>query len=120
MADYLPKFEAAKPITLTASAAVTGGRLVIVSGAGTVAHSADDSANVIGVAGFDAVQNGQVTVYPRHGVHRLTASGAISAGARVVANAAGKVQTIASKTNPIGTALTAATEDGDVIDVVLD
>lgn len=120
MADYLPKIESGKPFTLSASAAVTGGRLVVASGASTVAHSVDDSANVVGVAGFDAGIGESVTVYPRPGVHRLTASGAIAAGARVAADASGKVQTIGANTNAIGTALTAATEADDVIDVVLD
>lgn len=120
MADYLPKFDAAKAFTLTASATVTGGRLVVPSGAQTIAHSIDDSQNVVGVAGFDAVSGDSVTVYPRRGVHRLTASGAIAPGARIAADVNGKVQTIGANINPIGTALEAAAADGDVIDVVLD
>ena len=120
MSDYLPKFKPGSAFTLPASAAVTGGRLVVASGVSTIAHSGDDAGNVVGVAGFDAAIGESVTVYPRSSVHRLTASGAITAGARVAAAAAGKVQTIGSKTNPIGTALETAAADGDVIDVVLD
>lgn len=120
MSDYLPKIKPGLAFTLPASAAVTGGRLLVASGASTVAHSGDDAANVIGVAGFDAGIGESVTVYPKPTVHRLTASGAIAAGARIAAAAAGKIQTIGSKTNPIGTALEAAAADGDVIDVVLD
>ncbi len=120
MADYLPKTGTDAAFTLTTSAAVTGGRLVGVSGAGTVAHTADDSAVTAGVAATDAASGDPVTIYPRGGIHRLTAAGAIAAGARVAPAAAGKIQTIGSKTNPIGTALKAAAADGDVIDVLLD
>ena len=120
MSDYLPKFKTGDPFTLPTSGAVTGGRLVAVSGAGTVAHTGDDSAVCAGVAAFDAASGDQLTIYPRPGIHRLTASGAIAAAARIAADAAGKVQTIGSNTNPIGTALTAAAADGDVIDVLLD
>lgn len=118
MADYIPKHN--DSLTLTTSSDVTGGRLVVASGVRTVAHAADDAANVIGVAGHDALSGETVTVYLRGGrVHPLVASAAITAGARVVAEDAGKVQTIASKTNPIGVALQTAAADGDVIDVVL-
>lgn len=120
MSDYLPKFKPGSAFTLPASAAVIGGRLVIASGVSSIAPAGDDAANVIGVAGFDAAIGEPVTVYPRSSVHRLTASGAIAAGARVAPAAAGKIQTVGSKTNPIGTALEAAAADGDVIDVVLD
>lgn len=120
MADYLPKFDAATPITLTASAAVTGGRLLLVTGAGTVAHTTDDAANLAGVAALDTDTGDRLTVFPRHGVHRLTAAGAIAAGARVAAAAAGKVQTVGSKTHPIGTALTAAAATDDIVEVILD
>ena len=64
MADYLPKFKPGQAFTLKASAGVTGGRLVAVSGAGTVAHADADAANVIGVAGFDAVTGEVIRTVP--------------------------------------------------------
>ena len=116
MADYLPKHTPGQAITLTASAAVTGGRLVAVSGAGTVAPAGADSAAVVGVAGFDVPDGERVTVY-RGGVQRLEADAAIAAGVKVSAGAAGVVS--ATGTNRVGLALTAAAKKGDVIDVAL-
>ena len=119
MADYIPHKKPGEAITLTASADVTGGRLVIASGANTVAPAGADAANVLGVAGYDVKSGEKVTVFTRAGgVHPLVASAAIAAGARVVSQTAGRVQTIASLTNPIGIALQAAAADGDVIDVL--
>lgn len=119
MVDYLPKFKPGEAVTFKASAAVTGGRLVAVTGARTVGPAGADSAAVVGVAGFDAGTGEDVTVFTRAGgVHRLVASGAIAAGAKVSSAATGKVQTVGSTTNPIGLALTAAAADNDVIDVL--
>lgn len=116
MADYLPKFKPGQGVTFTASAAVTGGRLVEVTGNRTVGPAAADSAKVVGVAGFDAAIGESVTVYAG-GVQRPTASGAIAVGAKVMAAAAGKIATIGAGANPLGIALVAAAADGDVIDV---
>ena len=120
MADYLPKFEPGAGVPLTVGAtSVVGGRLVEVSTANTIISAAADSAKVLGVAAQDAATGDRVTVFPRSGgVHRLTASGAIAVGARVISAAAGKIATIGSGTNPIGIALTAAAADNDVIDVL--
>lgn len=119
MADYLPKYRPGEAVTFAASADVTGGRLVSLTAPNSVGPSGADSAAVIGVAGFDAKTGENVTVYTRAGgVQRLTASGAIAAGAKVSAAATGKVQTVGSTTNPIGLALQVATSDGDVIDVL--
>lgn len=118
MADYLPKFKPGESVTFTASTAVTGGRLVEVSGDRTVAHAAADSAAVVGVAGFDAAAGDRVTVFTRAGgVHKLTAAGSIAAGDPVSAAATGKVEVDTEATNPIGLALEAAAAD-DVIDVL--
>lgn len=119
MSDYLPKHQPGQAVTFTASAAVTGGRLVAVTGDRTVGPAGADSATVVGVAGFDAAAGDLVTVFTRAGgVHRLTAAGAIAAGAKVASAAAGKAQTIGSLTNPLGIALEAASADNDVIDVL--
>ncbi|WP_136036024.1 DUF2190 family protein [Microbacterium sp. K35] len=119
MADYLPKFKPGQAVTFTASADVTGGRLVAVTGNRTVGPAGADSAAVVGVAGFDAKAGERVTVFTRAGgVQQLTASGAIAAGVKVSSAAAGKIQTIGATANPIGLALEAAAADNDVIDVL--
>lgn len=119
MVDYLPKFKPGQAVTFTASADVTGGRLVEVTGNRTVGPAGADSADVVGVAGFDAKTGDAVTVYTRAGgVHPLTASGAIVAGAKVSSAADGKIQTVGTTENPVGLALEAAATDNDVIDVL--
>lgn len=119
MTDYLPKFKPGAAVTFTVSADVTGGRLVIVTGNRTVGPATADLATVIGVAAYDAVAGDPVTVFLRpSGVQELTASGAIAAGAKVISAATGKIATIGAGANPIGIALEAAANDGDVIDVL--
>lgn len=116
MADYLPKFKPGQSVTFKASTAITGGRLVEVTGNRTVGTAGVDSAKTIGVAGFDAAIGEDVTVFIG-GVQRLTAAGVIAAGAPVTAAAAGKATT--GGTNKIGIALEAAAADNDVIDVLV-
>jgi len=55
-------------------------------------------------------------MYDHGGTHKMTASGTITAGAKVYAAASGKIA--GTGTLLIGTALDAATEDGSVIEVV--
>lgn len=107
MADYQPIYrDGVEPFSATVSAAVTGGRVLEVSGANTVALAGADSAKVVGVAAFDqSTVGGRVTVWPISGVvHELEASGAIAAGAGVVSDANGQV-----KTATIATAAAAGT-----------
>lgn len=99
--------------TRTASATITAGQLVAVSGANTVGPAAADSTAVLGVAQNDAVSGGYVTVVKR-GVFNLLAAGTgISAGDRVKAGAAGTVVEHVIGTDPaercIGIALSAIT-----------
>lgn len=94
--------------------------MLAVSGAGTVAHAAADSATVVGVAAFDAASGERVTVLPRGGIHRLTTSAPITAGTRVATAATGKIQTLGTNANAIGTALTTATKADDIVEIVLD
>jgi hypothetical protein len=115
MAEYTPVFAGGTaPITLKASAAVTGGRLVEVTGNSTVGPAGAASTKVVGVAAFDqAVVTGVVDVWPLPGVvHEATASGAISAGDGLVAGAAGVVSTIGAGTfqQLVGVALAAAAD----------
>lgn len=115
MGDYQPIVTGgAKPWTATTSAAVTGGRVLVESGNGTVALAGADAADAVGVAAFDAGSGAKVTVWPLDGVvHELEASGALATGAGVVTDANGQVKTATIATAAaagtlIGTALTTA------------
>lgn len=98
MAEYTPVFaNGTAPWTLQASAAVTGGRLVEVSGNGTVAPAAAASTKVLGVAASDAAIGAKVQVWPLAGLtHKVLGSGAIAAGDGLRAGAAGVVQVIST------------------------
>lgn len=90
MAEYLPVNTPGQELVYTASAAITGGQLLIVSGNDTVAPAGAAAVNWIGVAAFDAAVGDRVTVYAG-GVQELTASGAVVGGALVVSAAGGAV-----------------------------
>lgn len=117
MSDYSPLYRPGQTITRQASAAVTGGQMVVVSGSGTVAASAGASAAWLGVAAFDAAAGDHVSI-EREGVQRPIASGAITAGDIVVTAAAGKVVTNAAPGagQQVGIALSTAA-DGQTVDV---
>ena len=117
MADYQPIVTGgAKPWTATTSGAVTGGRVLMVSGSGTVSHAAADSKVAVGVAAHDAASGAKVGVWPLEGcIHELEATGAIVAAGGVNCDAAGQVKasgtdipTQAAAGALIGTALTTA------------
>lgn len=96
MAEYTPVALPGDAYTLNASAAVTAGRNVAVSGNATVAPAvASTTAKVVGVAAFDAGANADVTVYLRGPVHEVTATGAITAGDQVSSAANGTVASTA-------------------------
>lgn len=116
MSDYIP-LHLGEAITRTASAAVTGGQVVVVSGEGTVAPAGATSTAWLGVAAFDAAAGEDVTVH-KGGVQRPVASGAVAAGAMVATAATGKVATAATPTvgQLVGVALSAAA-DGETVDV---
>lgn len=126
MADYLPLFQPGQAFTRAASATITGGQLLAVSGSGTVAPAGANATNWVGVAAFDAASGDNVTVHAG-GVQRIEAAGGITAGDLVVAGAAGTVATLAAVTTPtaadvtntraiVGVALTTAT-DGNLVEV---
>jgi hypothetical protein len=100
MADYTPVFSGgAKPFTATTSAAVTGGRVLEVSGNGTVAQAGAGSLVAVGVAAHDAASGAKVSVWPLDNVvHELSAPGAITAAAGVITAANGEVATAAVAT----------------------
>ena len=105
--EYLPIYKPGQAFTLKASAAITGGQLVEVTGVGTVGPAGAASVKVVGIAAFDAAQNDNVTIYAG-GVQHALASGAVAAGAVVQAGAAGTVA--AGTTAPVGVALTTGTD----------
>lgn len=99
---------------IKASADITKGQVVVISGDMTVAPSSAASAAVIGVAMFDAKTNEPVSV-ETEGLFSLTASGAITAGAQVESAAGGKVATKGGTvTKVIGIALNTASNGGEV------
>lgn len=110
MAAYEPKFLYSDQVTATASATITGGQLLVVSGNGTVGPAGASGAAVVGVAAMDAVNSDRLSYFPRGKVHVTTASGAITAAARVDAGAAGTVSTAANALTNIGVALTTAAD----------
>lgn len=114
MGDYLPKFKPGQAVTFSATTAVTGGRVVVPTGDRAIGHAAADAPNAVGVAAQDTKAGESVTVF-WGGVQRLVADGPIAVGARVSTAAAGRVAS--AGTNKIGTALTAATAQNDVVDV---
>lgn len=120
MADYSPKFTPGRDFTQSASATIVGGNLLVVSGPGTVAPSGGSNPAWLGVARYDAAIGGLVTV-TRGGVQKLVASGAITAGDRVLPAAAGKVITIGAgaAANTVGTALNTVV-DGALCLVAMD
>ncbi len=115
MADYVEVFDEGTDITMTASAAITGGQLVIVSGAGTVAASSAAADTWLGVATTDAVSGAKVGI-TTSGVQELTASGAVTAGAVVAAAASGQVATFGGTNyaQVVGIALTSAASGAKV------
>lgn len=112
MGDYQPIFTGgSRPRTLTASADITGGRVVATSATDTVAHAAADDTTAVGVAAHDVLSGGKVLVWPLEGVvHEFEASGAIAADAGIVTDAAGQV-----KTATIATASAAGTLIGHAL-----
>lgn len=122
MADYSPVFSGGTmPFTSTTSGAVTGGQVLVASGAGTVA-TAGVGATAVGVAAHDAASGAIVTVWPLTNViHEITvvAAGTVTAADGVITAAGGTVNTsavgvAAAAGTLIGIALTTATAPNKV------
>lgn len=107
MAEYVPLRNPGKAITAQASAPVTAGQLVEITGDNTVGPAAADTAKWRGVAAFDAAAGDLVTVVSG-GDQELIASGTIAAGAEVAAAADGAVATAGADSNVVGVAFRAA------------
>lgn len=122
MTEYLPRYAPGKAQTRSASSAITGGNLLIVSGSGTVAPSSGGSLAWCGVAANDAASGDQVTVLSG-GVQRLVAgSGGVTAGQTVEPAASGAVVAHTPGTNDlyvVGLALTTATA-GNIVEVQME
>lgn len=119
MPDYVPVFKPGEDLTLTAGAAITGGRLVAVSGASTVTETSGATAAWIGVATVDTASGAKVAV-TSGGVQVCTAAAAVVAGDVLIPAAAGRVTPIGAGTNyaqVVGIALTAAAAAGDPVRV---
>jgi hypothetical protein len=112
MADYTPVNVPGKIWTSTASAAITGGDILVVSGSGTVAKAAAIAAtNFVGVAADDTAINGRVTVYGRGIVHESLADGTVTAGDQVgsTSTAGRQVKTIVPSAADLGATYVQAT-----------
>jgi hypothetical protein len=103
--------------SMTATTALTGNVLVKVSGANSVALAGSGD-EAIGRALQTVAINGSVSVLLFRPVASLSASGAITAGATVYADAAGLV-TANTGGRRLGIALNATTNSGDLCDVAL-
>lgn len=107
MSDHLLKFTPGQSVTFTASATITGGQVVEVSGDRTVAPGTAASTKAIGTAAHDAASGESLVVHIAGAVDTATSAAAITAGAEVEAAASGKLQT-ATTGRVLGVALTAA------------
>lgn len=112
MADYSPLFAPGEAFTKQASATITGGQLVNVSGSGTVAPTGAATSPAVGVAARDAASGDKVLIRTG-GVQRIVAAGAVTAGDFLVPASAGRVATQAAGTadnRVVGIALTTAAD----------
>jgi hypothetical protein len=116
VADYTPVYVSGNnPLTLTASAAITGGQILENTGTSTVGPAGAASTKVTGVAAHDAASGARVTVWPLANViHEITSTGTIAAGDGIAAGAAGVAATVVVGTGAaagtlIGIAQTGAT-----------
>lgn len=116
MADHLPLFKPGQAVTFTATATITGGQTVEVSGDRKVAPATAASTKAIGTAAHDAANGDTVIVHLPGIVDTVTAAAAITAGASVEAAAAGKAQT-ATTGRVLGIALTAATAADQIVQI---
>lgn len=117
MPTVAPVYNPGHTLTLTASATVTGGQLLAVSGSGSVAPAGAASTGCVGMAAFDAAVGQRVTVYAG-GVQPLTAAATITAGALLKAAVGGQVTNWDSgsddRASIVGSALTSASIGNDV------
>jgi hypothetical protein len=119
VADYTPVYvSGVRPMTKTASAAITGGQVVEVTTTGAVGP-AGVGAKGAGVAAHDAASGARVTVWPLANVeHEVLCTGTITVGDGVVAGAAGVITTaVIATAAAAGTLLGIATTTGTAVKV---
>ncbi|GJQ59781.1 MAG: hypothetical protein D8M57_13205 [Candidatus Scalindua sp. AMX11] len=110
-------------LTFTANVALTQGQRVKIKSGSTTSpievELAGAGEGYIGTVLAPAAAAAVVAVRPRNdvGSHEMVASGAISAGTAIYGAASGKISSIANGAQ-IGTAIEAATADGDIIEVL--
>jgi len=123
VADYTPPYvSGVKPLTKTASAAITGGQVVETTTTGSVGPAGAASLKCVGVAAADAASGGRVTVWPLANVEHeivVVAAATVTVGDGVIAGTAGTVNTVAVATGAaagtlIGIATTTATAGNKV------
>jgi len=112
------------PFNRTAGGTIAAYRLLKLSGATVVHNTATASDEPIGVsqAAYSSGDTCALRDIKHGGTHKVTAAGAISAGAKIYAAAAGKAQALpagAGTYREVGRALEAATADGDIIEAHL-
>lgn len=112
MAEYTPLYMPGAAQTWVASATITAGQLLVISGSGTVAPSSSATESYLGVAGNDAANGANVTVYTG-GIQKIVAgTGGVTAGNTVEAATGGTVVAHTNGTNDgriVGVAVTTAT-----------
>jgi hypothetical protein len=107
VADYTPPYVSGDVATSTASTAITGGALLVVSGSGTVAPFTPGAApalNIIGVAAADALSGARVSYYGVGPQHESIADGTVTAGDQLVSatNAGRQVRTLVPSAGDLG------------------
>jgi hypothetical protein len=123
VADYTPIYTGGvKPYTSTASATITGGQVLEVSGSGTVGPATAATTKPAGVAAHDAASGAKIAVWPLNNcIHEITvvAAATVTAADAVITGTAGTVNTAAVATAAaagtlLGTALTTASAPNKV------
>lgn len=116
MSDFTPRHKPGHAVTFIASAAVTGGQLVEVTGDMQIGPAAAGSQKLVGQPGHDAPAGETVTIHtPGKTITTAVAATAVAAGDPVKAAAGGKVAKFVVGTDPeparFGLALEAAAAD---------
>jgi len=114
MADYSPVYSGGVlPFTSQASATITGGQVLIASGASTVGPAGAAATAVVGVAPHDAASGAKVTVWPLVNViHEIVTANNITATGGIQTAAAGTV-------DPATTSIAAASAAGTLIGIAM-
>ena len=109
-------------IPLTASAAVTGRRILKMTGSKQAAHAVASNERAFGVAEFDTPAGQPLGVLVT-GVVKITAGAAVAAGSYICADAQGRAVAAAPAAGVnafcIGLAIESAAAAGEEIDVLL-